>query len=91
MEENIMTYEEIENTEVVGNYEEPEETGKGGLGAVVLIGGLVIGGVVAAAHFTKKKREAWTIKRLEKKGYVIQKPEEIESDEVDYEVVEEFK
>lgn len=91
-ENNVMTYEEvIENTEVIEANEEPEETTGNGssIGALVLIGGAVIGGAVAIHHFTKKKREAWAVKRLEKKGYVVSKPEvnepieEVECDELE--------
>lgn len=82
MEENIMTYEEIENTEVAEVNEEPEEAGKSNLGAIVLTVGAVVGGAIAVAHFTKKKREAWREKRLAKKGYVKLKPGEyVVSDE----------
>lgn len=82
MEENIMTCEEIENTEVTEFNEEPEEAGKSNLGAIVLVAGAVIGGAVAVAHFTKNKREAWREKRLAKKGYVKLKPGEyVTSDE----------
>lgn len=77
MTEEIMTIEETTNTEEVKDYYEAEETSSNGnLGAIALIGGLVIGGAAAVLHFTKAKREAWRDRRLEKKGYVKLKPGE---------------
>lgn len=84
MEETMTTYEEIENTEVE-EINEPEESNNGSLGKLILGIGAVVAAGVAVAHFTKNKRREYQIKKLEKAGYVISKPEEAdENEEVEY-------
>lgn len=81
-EERVMEeVEVIDNTEVeVYDLEPEEESGGGLLKAVGILG--VCGAVGAAAlHFTKKKREEWTIKKLEKKGYIVTKAEVVDDEE----------
>ena len=85
MNEEIMAYEEIENAEVVAVDNEPETSEGISLGKIILIGGAIIAGTIAVAHFTKKKREEYQINKLRNKGYIISKPEEIESEEDDFE------
>lgn len=81
-EEKVMEVEVIDDTEVEVYDLEPEESGGGLLKTVGILG--VCGAVGAAAlHFTKKKREEWTIKKLEKKGYIVTKTEVV--DEEDFE------
>ena len=79
-EEKVMEVEVIDDTEVEVYDLEPEESGGGLLKTVGILG--VCGAVGAAAlHFTKKKREEWTIKKLEKKGYIVTKTEVVDDEE----------
>lgn len=79
MENKEVMYEEEVVTEVTENDDETR-SGNGIVGK--LVGGLIITGLaVGAAKLWKKtapRREARTIKKLEKKGYVISKPEDDE-------------
>lgn len=84
MNEELKVMEEIENNEAMEAeyHDEPVNTGNGGVGKIVF-------GVVAAAagvgalvwHKTKDKREERTIRKLEKKGYVISKTVAEQTDE----------
>lgn len=83
MNEEMMTYEElnVENTEVnEETYVEPKSSGISTVGAFV--GGTLVAGAVGVGAWllnkTKDKREAAVVKKLEKKGYVVYKAEEIE-------------
>lgn len=97
--EDIIMNEEIEeviNTEVE-THEEPETGSDGSVVAKVAIGLVAVGAAAVAAWKNKDKLVAWNderkIKKLEKKGYVIQKKVEDEAEDVpvqdDSEVVEE--
>lgn len=79
MEENkVMEVETMENNEVMENYEPvTEETGNGIPVAVVGAAVVGIGLGIAAVKKGKGKLTEWNIKRLEKKGYVVTKPEDI--------------
>lgn len=57
---------------------EVEEAGKGGI-PVAVVGAAVVGiGLgIAAVKKGKGKLTEWNIKRLKKKGYVVNKPEDI--------------
>lgn len=95
MNEEIRTFEEIENTEVAEVNVEPETSGNGILG--IIVGGLVVaaGTTAVVLHKTKAKREAKKIEKLRKKGYMILAPDEVEDletvSEDDCEIVEEEK
>lgn len=78
MEEVIET---IDDTEVEVYDLEPEEESGGGLLKTVGILGLCGAVGAAALHFTKKKREEWTIKKLEKKGYIVTKTEVVDDED----------
>lgn len=88
MDEVVETFNNIEVEEVI---DIKPSSGGGLLKTVGILG--VCGAVGAAAlHFTKKKREEWTIKKLEKKGYIVTKAEVVDDDEdfdEDFEFVEE--
>jgi hypothetical protein len=83
----------IENEDVINPevelevYEEPEATSdEGGIGKVIAVGAAVVGGAVLLWK-NRRKVTDWldnrSVKKLEKKGYVISKPEdETESVEV---------
>lgn len=79
MDENNTTYdvEVIDDTN-----KETVEVKKKNAGKKVLIGGVILGAVgTAILYKTKKKREQLAVKRLEKKGYTVIKPEhEVDSD-----------
>lgn len=80
MNENMKNFEELEVTEVEIIEEDPETSGNGVVAKVVTT--LVVGGLGALAWVkTKGKREARTIRNLEKKGYVVMKPEDFEATE----------
>lgn len=80
MNENMKNFEELEVTEVEIIEEDPETSGNGVVAKVVTT--LVVGGLGAFAWVkTKGKREARTIRNLEKKGYVVMKPEDFEATE----------
>lgn len=89
---NEIELEEIENTEVETETTSVPEEESDGNGLV----GLIVTGIVIATGVilwkSKDKISAWkdkrAIKRLEKRGYVVEDPEEeIPEDEVDEEVV----
>lgn len=78
MKERIDIMETMENgNEVMENYEPVEETGNGIPVAVVGAAVVGIGLGIAAVKKGKGKLEKWNIRRLEKKGYVVTKPENI--------------
>lgn len=84
MNEEMKTFEEIENTEV--NYEdmEPETSDNGIVGKVMVGLVLAVGGAAAFVwHKTADKREERAIRKLEKKGYVITKVIEDDTSEED--------
>lgn len=84
MNEEMKNYEELEEVEtdvtveIVDETEvEPEESGTG-IGGYIALGLLALAGVaVYAFHKTKAKREARTIRNLEKKGYVVYTIDEV--------------
>lgn len=80
---NEMELEEIENVaEVMEACEAPEATDGKKIAGIVI--GAVAVGVAALIYKNRKKFESWQIKRLEKKGYVVYKPED-DTDEFEYE------
>lgn len=78
--------------EVVENIEAPVNSGNGIVGAVVAgVGIAVVGAVGAVGAFAYKNRdrfEARKIEKLKKKGYVIYKEEELESEPEPIEEIE---
>ena len=83
-------FKELENkgTDLVEVYDmEPEVSGGGIVKVLGVIGGLAAAGA-AALYLTKDKREAKQIAKLEKKGYVVLTPKEVEECE---EEAEEFE
>ena len=85
--ENIMN-EENKNLEVIEDEEvevtemEPETSGNGVLGKLALGAAIVAAGSVILLRKTKAKREEFKIRQLEKKGYIITRPDEVEDAEV---------
>lgn len=86
MENNeIMVNEEIEvieDAELIDAQEYPEVSDDGVGKAVLIAGGIIAAvgaGAVALWKLTEKKRTEWKIKSLEKKGFEVYKPEEIEA------------
>lgn len=80
--------EEIKNEVMeneMENYEANEEISGKGLPLGIIIGGIaVVGtGIAAARKFGKGKIDEMRVRKLEKKGYVVTKPEDIIEDEVD--------
>lgn len=82
MNEEIMNneIEEIENTEVeTETTVEPEDSKGNGLAGLIVTGLVVLGGV--ALYKSRHKIKAWkdkkAIKRLEKRGYVVNNPNEV--------------
>ena len=78
-EETMTNVEETkipETTEAYEDYESPENSDNGlAVKAILGVGAVLAAGVVAWRK-TKDKREAWQIKRLEKKGYAVSKIED---------------
>ena len=86
MNEELKVMEEIENNEVAMTeyYEEPENTGNGIVGKIAIGAVAAVVGAGAFIYYkTKDKREERTIRKLEKKGYVISKvvDQEVEESE----------
>ena len=74
MTEEIRNFEEIENTEMV---EINEETENSGIGTVVkIVAGVVITGLGILAYKNRHKLEERQIRKLEKKGYLVVRPED---------------
>lgn len=89
-EELMVMAEELENNEAteVEINEEPIETGNGIVGKIAVgVVAAVVGAGAFAWYKTKAKREERTIRKLEKKGYVITKEEPVV--EVEAEIVSE--
>lgn len=59
----------------------PEESGGGVLGKIVLCV-LAVGAGVGTLVYKIKKADEYRIKKLEKKGYVVLKPEAASTDEI---------
>ena len=85
MNEEMTNVEEIvENENIAEVYDIVETPEEGGLNKVLVgVGVAAVAAGVAIWRATKDKREAWQIKRLEKKGYVISRVIEDESDKVE--------
>lgn len=78
MNNEINTIEEVQTDEL---YAATEESNDGVLGKVLIgLGVIAVVGVAAWVHKNKDKLEAKRIAKLEKKGYVITRPEPIDVD-----------
>ena len=83
-EEKFENQEMDTEIEVYEDQYESEESGKGMLGrAALVLGGAVAAGLAAVWHFTKDKREEHNVKKLEKKGYIVTRPQPVEIVEVE--------
>lgn len=86
---------ELDNDTEMEVYDmEPEDSGSGILGKVLIGAGVLAAGAVALAYKNRDKLEERRIKKLEKKGYIITKAEVVEDEDYDFdddfeEVVEE--
>lgn len=81
-EEMMTTMEETEEIEHLGTYEvihEPESSNGGLIGKLVIGAAIVGAGAAALIYKNRAKLEQKRIQKLEKKGYVIYKPEEKDS------------
>ena len=88
MENKEIMTEEINENEEIEVYTEPEESGSRILGKVVIGALVVVGaGVAALIYKNKGKLDERRIRKLEKKGYIIQRPIDADTD-VDDEVEE---
>ena len=87
MNEEMVTYEERENTEMEV-YNDHETSGGGILGKVLVGAGIVAAGAAALIYKNRDKLEARRIRKLEAKGYVITKPEVCEPEKNDSKVCE---
>lgn len=84
MNEELKVMEEQTNYEAEAEYyEEPETTGNGIVGKIAIGAVAAVVGAGAFVYYkTKDKREQRTIRKLEKKGYVISKQiDEVEESE----------
>lgn len=90
MENEIMNTEMVEDVEIYDGVEETTEDSDTMSGKT--IAGLVFGGVLVLAgvllYKNREKFTEWRIKKLQKKGYVVYKPEEVEAEaeEIDDEI-----
>lgn len=92
MEDKEIMTEEINENEEIEVYNEPEESGSGILGKVVIGALVVVGaGVAALIYKNKGKLDERRIRKLEKKGYIIQRPIDVDTDVDDESVVEEVE
>lgn len=86
MENEIMNNEELNVEEVnleedvIVVCEDPEEEEGGALG-LILLGAAAVVGIGAFVLKRIGKIDEWRIKCLQKKGYVVLKPEEVEAQE----------
>lgn len=84
MEENkTMEMEVVNDNEVMDAYESDENSDKGF--SIVKVGAVLaaIGVGIAVVRKSKGKLDDWRIRRLEKKGYTVTKPEtDVEDTEV---------
>ena len=91
--ENVLNENvELTNVEDEVTYGVADDSSNGGLFKVVLGLGACAAAVGAGLHFTKKKRDELTIKRLKKKGYTVIEPDVVDDYEdaeyVEFEEVE---
>lgn len=79
MNEEIKVIDENEIEEVVMDNEEYPETSGGGILGVLALVGVAAGGAIGGLIYkNRNKFEERKIKKLEKKGYIITKPEPVE-------------
>lgn len=87
--EELKIMDEMNAMEVVENIEAPVNSGNGIMGAVVAgVGIAVVGAVGAFVYKNRDRFEARKIEKLKKKGYVIYKEEELESEPEPIEEIE---
>lgn len=96
MEEMKNEVMETENEVMdMDNYEVTQETEGRGIGKILVAGAIASGAVLGAVVIKKSKGKLdnWMKKRLEKKGYIVEDPEEehVEAEVVDSEESEETK
>lgn len=81
--------DKMNTMEVVENIEAPVNSGNGIMGAVAAgVGIAVVGAVGAFVYKNRDQFEAREIEKLKKKGYVIYKEEELESEPEPIEEIE---
>lgn len=88
MTEELRNYEVIEDVEVEVYDEEPETSSKRGFGALAL-GAVLVGGAAALLYKNRNKLEERKIRKLEKKGYIVTRPDEAVNVEAEFEENEE--
>lgn len=81
MEENEIRTEEFNENEEAKVLNDQESSGSGIVAAVIVGAVVLVGaGIAALIHKNKDKIDERRIKKLEKKGYTIQRPIEVDSD-----------
>ena len=94
MEDKEIMTEEINENEEIEVYDEPEESGSG-VFKKLAIGASILGGIGLTIALVYKKNRATLeerrIRKLEKKGYIIQRPIDIDTYVEDENVVEEVE
>ena len=93
MNNTEMNVEEVDlNEDVIVVCEDPDNSDDNPIGVILALGAAAVIGVSAFILKRKGKFDEWRIKRLEKKGYVVLRPDQVntaDSDGCD-EVEEEF-
>lgn len=86
MEERIMNnemyVEDIDNEEAIVVCEDTDNSGENSIGVVLALAAAAVVGIGALIAKRKGKFDEWRIKRLEKKGYVVLKPDQVNSKDI---------
>jgi hypothetical protein len=81
---NEMNVEDVNLEEdVIVVCEDPDNSDENPVGAVIALAAAAVVGITALILKRKGKFDEWRIKRLEKKGYVVLRPDQVNNDDAE--------